>query len=49
MVLACPLEVLHSHCQVHNLQNIRVVDKGEIRDFINEKKRDLEARVVGLQ
>lgn len=30
-------------------EHSRVVDKGEIRDFINEKKRDLEARVAGLQ
>ena len=30
-------------------EHSRVVDKREIRDFINEKKRDLEARVAGLQ
>lgn len=23
MALACPLQMLHSHCQVHNLQNIQ--------------------------
>lgn len=39
MVFACPLQMLHSNFQVHNLQDIRVVDKVEMYDFINEKKR----------
>ena len=38
MVFACPLQMLHSNFQVHNLQDIRVVDKVEMYDFINEAK-----------